>query len=80
MFKSYSQMPKIKTTQVPICEWINKIYYSLTLNNTDLNCLGPFIHEFFSVVNTAVLHDLRLVKSVDVKWQNGGNLDMEGQI
>ena len=45
MFKHYSQLPKVKTIQVSICEWINKIYYSLTLNNTDLNCLGPFIRE-----------------------------------
>ena len=28
-----------------------------------LNCMGPLIHEFFSVVNTAVLYNPWLVES-----------------
>lgn len=54
--------------------------FKLQLTNMSLNFMNLLICGFFSVVNTAVLHDLRLVKSVDVKWQYGGNLDMEGQI
>ena len=55
--------------------------YGVTQSRTWLKWLSSSsrVHlymNFFSVVNTAVLHDLRLVKSVDVKWQYGGNLNI----
>ena len=44
----------------------------------DLNCKGPFIRGFFSVVNLAVLHDPWLVESVDMEeplvWRDNCNL------
>ena len=34
-----------------------------------LNCKSPFIHGFFSVVNSMLLHDLQLVESAAaVPW------------
>ena len=32
--------------------------YTGLLNNMGLNCAGPLIHGFFSIVNTTVLHEL----------------------
>ena len=41
----------------------------LTRELHGLNCAGPLIHGSFSVVNTIVLYDLRLVESEDVeRW------------
>ena len=34
--------------------------------NTSLNGMGPFILGFFPMVNTVVLHSLRLVESADL--------------
>ena len=34
-----------------------------------LNCVGPLIHGFFSVVNTTVLHDPWSVASMDVEFR-----------
>ena len=31
--------------------------YSCPLNNTDLNCAGPLLPNFFSVLNAAILCD-----------------------
>ena len=46
----------------------------LTLNNKDLNCSGPLICRYFSIVNTIVLHYLQLVESLDaemlIQWDN----------
>ena len=40
----------------------------LTLNNMGLNCVGTLVHGFFfSIVNTTVLYDSRLVK-LRTKW------------
>ena len=38
--------------------------YSSPLNNVDLNCMGPLICRYFSVLNTTVLHNLRLIEFV----------------
>lgn len=39
----------------------------MTLEPHDLNCTGPFIWGFFSIVNTAVLPYPRLVESMDLE-------------
>ena len=41
--------------------------YSRALNYTGLNCMGPFIWSYFSIVDTTVLHDPQLVESTDVE-------------
>lgn len=41
--------------------------YSWPMNNVGMNWAGPLIQEHFSIVNTVVLHSLRLVESVDAK-------------
>ena len=44
--------------------------YSQHLNNMGLNCMGPLIHELFSIVNTtAVLYSSWLVESRDAEDQ-----------
>ena len=35
------------------------------LNNMNLNCVSPLICRFFSTVNITVLHNLKLVESLD---------------
>ena len=38
--------------------------YSSPLNNMYLNCMGPLICRYFSVLNTTVLHNLWLIEFV----------------
>ena len=48
---------------------IVKKIHSWPLNNTGLNSTSPVIHGFFSIVNTAVLHNPRLVESMEAGLQ-----------
>ena len=41
--------------------------YSQPLNNMGLNCAGPLISGFFSMVSAKVLHSLWLVESADAE-------------
>ena len=41
--------------------------YSWPLNNMGLNCPGPLMWRYFSVINTTVLHSLWLVESMDAE-------------
>ena len=43
------------------------INYCWPLNTISLNCMSPLIHGFFSIVNTTVLQDPRLVSSVNAE-------------
>ena len=58
--------------------------YSWCLNNIHLNCAGPLIHGFFSVVNTTVyvvqLHYLQLVKCVDMEPRMQRTVNTEGRL
>ena len=45
--------------------------YSWPLNNKGLNCMGPLIHGYFSIVNTLALHGPCSIESSDEK--NHGN-------
>ena len=51
-----------------------------------LNCMGPLIRGFFSIVNTTVLHDLQLIESADAEpriWRKHGyrgTAYIEGQL
>ena len=59
---------------IHVTTWINfenlvlsEKSYSCPLNNMGLNCAGPHILRFFSIVNTTVLYSLWLVESKDVE-------------
>ena len=43
--------------------------FSCPLNNMGLNCMGPLIYGFFSIVNTTGLHIPWSVESVDAELQ-----------
>ena len=44
-----------------------KSKYSWPWNNTGLNCAGPLIKGYFSIVNATIWHDSQLVGSVDIE-------------
>lgn len=47
--------------------------YTQPLNNTGVNCVVHLYTDFFSIVNTAVIHNLCLVESIDEEpwiWRN----------
>ena len=52
------------------------MHYIWPLNNMGLNCVGPRLCGYFSIVNTTVLQGQWLVESADVK----GTLNTDGQL
>ena len=58
-----STLKKTDMTRTPA--WWN----SWLLNNTDLNCMGPLLHGFFSKSNTAVV--VELLSRVRLLWPHG---------
>ena len=42
---------------------LNAVGYSWSLNHMGLKCTGPLIRGYFSIINTTVLQDARLVES-----------------
>lgn len=51
--------------------------YRWPLNNMSLTCVGPLIHELFSMVNTTVLQKLGLMNLCMWSHCYGGTLDMK---
>ena len=39
----------------------------MILNNMSLNCVGPLIHGFISITDTILLHNPRLVETMDME-------------
>ena len=63
----YSGLISFRIDWFDLLDYCSFVVYSWPLNDTNVNSLGPLLHEFFSIVYTTVLHDLRLVESSDVE-------------
>ena len=76
------RMGKLNIDRMLVRLWGNGLscnvtaYYKWPLNNMGLNCTGPPIHRYFSIVNAIVLHHLSvLVEPMDAKVLGRGRAD-----